>query len=49
MDKFHLAQLNIAWMREPLESATMKGFVDNLDRINIASGAGVRFCVAFAI
>ncbi len=29
-----LAQLNIAHMKEPLESPTMSGFVANLDRIN---------------
>ena len=30
----HLAQLNIAQMKAPLESPVMKGFVDLLDRIN---------------
>lgn len=29
-----LAQLNIARIRAPLESDSMRGFVDNLDRIN---------------
>jgi hypothetical protein len=29
-----LAQLNIALMKEPLESPAMAGFVDNLERIN---------------
>jgi hypothetical protein len=31
---YQLAQLNIARMREPLESASMADFVGNLDRIN---------------
>jgi hypothetical protein len=34
MSKFELAQLNIAKMRDSLESPMMSGFVENLDRIN---------------
>lgn len=34
MSKHHLAQLNIALMKESLESPSMADFVNNLDRIN---------------
>lgn len=34
MSHYHLAQLNIASMKEPLESAGMADFVANLERIN---------------
>lgn len=34
MTTHHLAQVNIARMLAPIESEVMKGFVDNLDRIN---------------
>jgi hypothetical protein len=34
MPGYHLTQLNIALMREPLESPSMADFVANLDRIN---------------
>lgn len=34
MSAFELAQLNVARMKEPLESPTMADFVANLDRIN---------------
>src|SRR5689334_18635054 len=34
MAQYELAQLNIALMKEPLESPTMADFVANLDRIN---------------
>lgn len=34
MSKYGLAQLNIAIMKEPLESPSMSDFVANLDRIN---------------
>lgn len=34
MSEFELAQLNVAKMREPLESPGMADFVANLDRIN---------------
>src|SRR5688500_12650815 len=33
-DAFHLAQVNVARMKEPLESAAMSGFVARLDEIN---------------
>lgn len=32
--KFHLAQVNIARAKGPMDSPVMKGFVDQLDRIN---------------
>ena len=34
MTAYHLAQLNVGIIKAPLESAVMKDFVDNLDRIN---------------
>lgn len=34
MSQYRLAQLNIAKMKEPLESPSMSDFVANLDRIN---------------
>src|SRR5262245_7423507 len=34
MSAYELAQLNVALMKEPLESPTMADFVANLDRIN---------------
>ena len=34
MPQFELAQLNIALMKEPLDSPVMVEFVANLDRIN---------------
>jgi len=34
MSRYELAQLNIANMKQPLESPTMADFVANLDRIN---------------
>jgi len=34
MSAYELAQLNIALMKEPLESSRMADFVANLDRIN---------------
>jgi len=40
MSRFELAQLNIATMKEPLESPGMVDFVANLDRINaLAEGS----------
>ncbi len=39
MSDYHLAQLNIARMLEPLESPRMAEFVDNLDRINALAEA----------
>jgi hypothetical protein len=40
MSRYELAQLNIAIMKEPLESPTMADFVANLDRINaLAEGS----------
>ena len=34
MQKFHLAQMNIAAAKSAMDSALMKGFVDRLDEIN---------------
>lgn len=34
MSKYHIAQLNIAKLKAPIESPQLKDFVDNLDRIN---------------
>lgn len=34
MSNYELAQLNVAVMKEPLDSPVMADFVDNLDRIN---------------
>ncbi|MDG9759757.1 DUF3291 domain-containing protein [Pseudomonas sediminis] len=40
MPAYHLAQLNIAWMKAPLESPEMADFVANLERINaLAEGS----------
>jgi hypothetical protein len=40
MSAFELAQLNVAVMKEPLESPSMADFVANLDRINaLAEGS----------
>ena len=43
MNRFHLAQLNIAEPRAPLESAVMADFVANLDRINALAEASPGF------
>lgn len=34
MSNYHLAQLNVAALKAPLDSPELKDFVDNLDRIN---------------
>ena len=34
MSRYHLAQINIAELKAPLDSPQLKDFVDNLDRIN---------------
>jgi len=34
MDKYHLAQINIAHAQNKMTSEEMKGFVDRLDEIN---------------
>lgn len=40
MPAYHLAQLNIAWTKAPLESPDMADFVANLERINaLAEGS----------
>jgi hypothetical protein len=43
MSQYELAQLNIAVMKEPLESARMADFVANLDRINALAEASTGF------
>jgi len=43
MSKHELAQLNIAVMKEPLESPTMADFVANLDRVNALAEASPGF------
>lgn len=39
MSAYQLAQLNIAWMKAPLESPEMADFVANLERINALAEA----------
>ena len=34
MSRYHLAQINIATLKAPLDSPELKDFVDNLERIN---------------
>ena len=43
MTRHHLAQLNIATMREPLESPSMAEFVASLDRINALADSAPGF------
>lgn len=43
MSRYHLAQLNIASMREPLESPGMADFVNNLERINALAEASAGY------
>ena len=43
MTRYHLAQLNIATMREPLESPSMAEFVASLDRINALADSAPGF------
>ena len=43
MSAYELAQLNIAIMKEPLESPSMADFVANLDRINALAEASPGF------
>lgn len=43
MSKYELAQLNVAVMKEPLESPGMADFVANLDRINALAEASPGF------
>ena len=40
---FHLAQINIGRLAAPLDSPQLKGFVDNLDRINALAEASPGF------
>jgi hypothetical protein len=43
MSKFELAQLNIAYLRAPIESPLLADFVANLDRINALAEASDGF------
>lgn len=43
MSRYHLAQLNIASMKEPLEAPGMADFVANLERINALAEASPGF------
>jgi hypothetical protein len=43
MSNYHLAQLNIAALKAPLDSPELKDFVDNLDRINALAEASDGF------
>jgi len=43
MSQYQLAQLNVALMKEPLESPSMAEFVANLDRINALADAAPGF------
>ena len=47
MTTYQLAQLNVAVMKEPLESPTMADFVANLDRINALAEAAPGFVWRF--
>ncbi len=44
MSRYELAQLNIAVMKEPLESPGMADFVANLERINALAESSPGFC-----
>lgn len=43
MSKYDLAQMNIALMKEPLDSPLMQDFVDNLERVNLLAEASPGF------
>ncbi|HTU66304.1 MAG TPA: DUF3291 domain-containing protein [Steroidobacteraceae bacterium] len=43
MSKYHLAELNVAELKAPLDSPMLKDFVDNLDRINALADASPGF------
>lgn len=43
MSNFELAQLNIAWLKAPLDSPLLADFVANLDRINLLAEAADGF------
>src|SRR6185295_6684425 len=47
MSQYELAQLNIAVMKEPLESPRMADFVANLDRINALAESSPGFVWRF--
>ena len=43
----HLAQVNLAHLKAPIESALLKGFVDKLDEINALAAASPGFVWRF--
>ncbi|BFM10070.1 DUF3291 domain-containing protein [Simiduia litorea] len=43
MDRYHLAQINIARARDAMDSETMTGFVSRLDEINALADAAPGF------
>lgn len=43
MSRYHLAQINIAKLKAPLDSPQLKDFVDNLERINALAEASDGF------
>ncbi len=43
MSEYHLAQLNVATLKAPLDSPELKDFVDNLDRINALAESSAGF------
>jgi hypothetical protein len=43
MSQYELAQLNVAVMKEPLQSPTMADFVANLDRVNALADGSAGF------
>jgi hypothetical protein len=43
MSSYHLAQLNVAELKAPLDSPELKDFVDNLDRVNALAEAAPGF------
>jgi hypothetical protein len=43
MSGFHLAQLNVAALKAPIDSPELKDFVDNLDRVNAFAEAAPGF------
>ncbi len=43
MEKYHLAQMNIAQAKDSMESETMRGFVEQLDTINALADNALGF------
>jgi heme-degrading monooxygenase HmoA len=44
---YHLAQVNLAHLKEPMDSALLKGFVDRLDEINALAESSPGFVWRF--